>query len=119
VTPAELGQRAELAVADYLFALGFDLLGRNVRLGHLELDVVARQGPLLVVAEVRTRGQGSFMSAFESVSRSKRRRLSLAVDRLWRRHPSWTTNVDRVRLDVAAVSFVGRETHIDYAASAF
>jgi putative endonuclease len=118
VTPTELGQRAELAVADYLFALGFDLLGRNVRLGHLELDVVARRGTLLVVTEVRTRGPGSFLSAFESVTRTKRRRLALAVDRLWRRHRSWMTGIDRVRIDVAAVSFVGRETHVAYAESA-
>jgi putative endonuclease len=118
VTPAELGQRAELAVADYLFALGFDLLGRNVRLGHLELDVVARQGALLVVAEVRTRSPGSFVSAFESVSRTKRKRLALAVDRLWRKHRAWTTGIERVRIDVAAVSFHGRETHVAYAESA-
>ncbi len=118
MTPAELGRRAELAVADCLFALGFDLLARNLRLGHLELDVIARRGPLLVVTEVRTRGPSSFVSAFESVSRVKRARLRTAVERLWRRHRAWTMGVDRVRIDVAAVSFAGGETRIDYAEAA-
>jgi putative endonuclease len=118
VTRVELGRRAELAVADYLFARGFDLLARNLRLGHLELDVVARKGSLLVVTEVRTRGRTSYERAFESVSRQKRARIAIAVDRLWRRRSSWMQGVERVRLDAAAVTFVGRETHIDYAPSA-
>ena len=114
MTRAELGQRAELAVADYLFALGFELLARNLRLGHLELDVVARHGTLLVVTEVRTRGRGSYLRAFESVTPLKRARVITAVDRLWRRRSSWMTGVERVRIDAAAVSFVGRATHVEY-----
>ncbi len=118
MTPAELGRRAELAVADCLFALGFDLLARNLRLGHLELDVVARKDSLLVVTEVRTRGPGSYVGPFASVTPLKRVRLFTAVDRLWRRRRSWMTGVDRVRIDVAAVSFVGRETHVEYVPAA-
>jgi putative endonuclease len=118
VTRVELGRCAELAVADYLFVLGFELLARNLRLGQLELDVVGRKGPLLVVTEVRTRGRGSYQRAFESVSAQKRARIAAAVDRLWRRHRPWMRGVERVRLDAAAVSFVGRETYVEYAASA-
>ena len=118
MTRAELGRRAELAVADYLFALGFDLLARNLRLGHLELDIVARKGSLLVVTEVRTRGRTSYQRAFESVSPQKRARIVTAVDRLWRRRSSWMQGVERVRLDAAAVSFAGRETYVEYAPAA-
>jgi putative endonuclease len=118
VTRVELGRRAELAVADYLFALGFELLARNLRLGHLELDVVARKGPLLVVTEVRTRGRTAYERAFESVSPQKRARIANAVDRLWRRRSPWTRGIERVRLDAAAVTFLGRETYVEYAPSA-
>jgi putative endonuclease len=118
VTRAELGRRAELAVADCLFALGFNVLARNLRLGHLELDVVARQGSLLVVTEVRTRGRGSYQTAFESISPMKRARVLTAVDRLWRRRGAWTAGVERVRIDVAAVTFVGCATHVEYAPAA-
>jgi Holliday junction resolvase-like predicted endonuclease len=33
-------------VADFLFASGFDILARNLKLGALELDIVARSGDL-------------------------------------------------------------------------
>jgi len=84
VTRSELGRLAEFAVADYLFAAGFDLIARNVRLGRLELDLVARKGSLLVVTEVRTRGPTALVGPFESVTRAKRARTIAAVERLWR-----------------------------------
>jgi putative endonuclease len=115
VLRAELGQRAELAAVDYLFASGFELLARNLRLGHLELDIVARKGPLVVVTEVRTRGAGAFTGPFASVNGVKRARLRTAVGRLWRNRLSGMKGVERVRIDVAAVSFSGSETWIDYA----
>ncbi len=115
MTPAELGRRAELSVADYLFARGFSLLGRNVRLGRLELDVVARDGPLVVVVEVRTRGPGALVRAFESVTWQKRARLARAVERLWRDRLVSMADVQHVRIDAAAVTFIGRQTRLEYA----
>jgi putative endonuclease len=110
----ELGRLAELAVADYLFALDFRVLARNLRLGYLEIDVVARKGPLLSVVEVRTRGAGYLVGPFESVGRTKRARLMKATNRLWRQHASWMAGVERVRIDVAAVSFEGGKTYVEY-----
>jgi putative endonuclease len=115
VARADLGRRAEIAVADYLFASGFSVLARNLRLGPLELDIVARSGALLVVAEVRTRGPGALVAAFESVTATKRARLARAVARLWREQSVSIAGVRRVRIDVAAVKFDGPRTLIEYA----
>jgi putative endonuclease len=109
-----LGHRAELAVADYLVVRGFSILGRNVRLGALELDIVARQGSLVAVVEVRTRGRTSHQGPFESVGASKRARLRRAVQRLWRETLEAMKDVERVRIDVAAVTFEGGETRVEY-----
>jgi putative endonuclease len=115
----ELGRRAELVVADELFARGFSVLGRNVRLGALELDVVARKGPLLVVVEVRVRGRGAWVGPFESVTRAKRTRLLRAVERLWRQRAERAlSDVERVRIDVAAVTFEAGRTRVEYAEGA-
>ena len=108
------GRRAELAVEDYLFARGFDVLERNVRLGRLELDLVARKGALVVVVEVRTRGEGSYLRALASIDGVKRRRLLEAVDRLWRQRLARMEGVERVRIDVAAVTFGAGGTEIEY-----
>jgi putative endonuclease len=113
-----IGRRAEDAVAAHLVARGFDLLARNVRLGALELDLVVRQGPLVAIVEVRTRGAGSFTGPFASVTPEKRRRLLRAADRLWRERLRGMPDVARVRIDVAAVTFEGDDAKIAYHAGA-
>lgn len=118
VSAADLGRNAEAAVADFLFADGFALLGRNVRLGPLELDIVARKGPLVAVVEVRARRAGSWLGAFASVTAIKRTRVRRATARLWRERLAAIPGVDRVRIDVAAVAFSGGQTRLEYAAGA-
>jgi putative endonuclease len=118
LTRTALGRRAELAVADFLFANGFTLLARNLKLGPLELDVVARKGALVVIVEVRTRGPGAWVRAFESVTWAKQRRILRAVERLWRTRLARYATIQRVRVDVAAVTFAGGRTSIEYVAGA-
>ncbi len=108
------GRCAELAVADYLFARGFAVVAGNLRLGALELDLVARRGGLVVVVEVRTRAGGSFEGPFASIRAAKRRRLVRAVDRLWRERLAASPTVERVRIDVAAVTFDEGQTRVEY-----
>ena len=98
----EKGRAAERVVAELLVARGYEILGTNVRLGSLELDIVARLGPLVVVVEVRTRGLGSYESAFASVSALKRKRLRMATARLWDRLRLDVT-IERIRIDCASV----------------
>jgi putative endonuclease len=108
------GGSAEEAVADFLFARDFAILWRNLRLGALELDVIARKGALVVVVEVRTRGPGAYEKAFESIGPTKRARLRRAVERLWRRRLARMRGVERVRIDAAAVTLEGGLTHVEY-----
>lgn len=60
---------------------GYLILERNfvTRLG--EIDIVAKCGDTLVFVEVRYRGPSSLVTAEESVTREKVRRLRLAVRR--------------------------------------
>jgi putative endonuclease len=111
---AVTARRAELAVADYLVARGFRILARNLRLGALELDVVACCRGLVVAVEVRTRGTGSYEGPFESIGRSKRTRIVRAVDRLWRERLAMNPAFDRVRIDAAAVTFIRGQTRVEY-----
>jgi putative endonuclease len=115
VTCATSWRSAEIAAADYLFASGFEILGRNVRLGPLELDVVARAGGLVVAAEVRTRGPGAFERPFESISVRKRRCLRRALSRLWTAKLARLRDVERVRMDAIAVHFQDGKTIVESA----
>jgi putative endonuclease len=87
VTPTTrlAGLAAERLVADRLSAAGWTVLGRNVRVGRLELDLVAIDpGPprRLVAVEVRARRRRDFGLAEETVDGRKRGRLRVALGRL-------------------------------------
>jgi Holliday junction resolvase-like predicted endonuclease len=86
----------------------------NVRLGALELDIVARKGGLAVIVEVRSRGPGAYQSALASVSATKRRHLLRAAERLWRETLGADATLHRFRIDVAAVTTEGRKTRVEY-----
>jgi putative endonuclease len=82
------GACAEELVARRLVAAGWRILGRNVRVGRGELDLVAVDpGPPagVVVIEVRWRGRRDFGLAEETLDRRKRAALrrSVGILRTW------------------------------------
>jgi putative endonuclease len=117
---AEIARAAEQAVAAHLEQRGFSVVAQNLRLGALELDVVARRGPLIVVVEVRTRGAGAWTTAFGSIDSKKRRRVRHAGERLWQRRYRNDSSVERMRFDAASVSFgADGSAEVEYAEAAF
>jgi putative endonuclease len=106
-TPARklLGDRAEQIVAEHFEQQGWEIVGRNVRVGHYELDLVLVDRRTAVVMEVRTRGPRAFTTAIGSIDAAKRRRLRAAAARVWRRWFKGRADIERLRFDVAAVSF--------------
>lgn len=80
----QAGDAAESLVAERLEQLGWKVVGRNVRVGRAELDIVAvdpegRPGPVLVVVEVRWRGRRDYGLAEETVDPRKLARLRAAA----------------------------------------
>lgn len=76
-----MGDQAEDLVAERLAAAGWTILGRNVRVGRAELDLVALDpGPpaALVIVEVRWRRGRDFGLPEETVDHAKRTRLRTA-----------------------------------------
>ena len=98
------GREAEAAAAEKLRANGFRILWQNLRIGALELDIVAKKHDLVVVVEVRARGPGSFEKPLASISRTKRRTLLRGVRALWKGRIAKMPDVKRIRIDVAAVT---------------
>lgn len=80
-----IGDAAEQLVVDRLVAGGWRILGRQVRVGRAELDIVAidQVSPQrLVIVEVRARANRTFGSAEETVDMRKRIRLRRAAQAL-------------------------------------
>jgi Holliday junction resolvase-like predicted endonuclease len=80
-------------------------LWRNVRIGPLELDLIAQRGDLVIIVEVRGRGPRAFEGPLASMTWTKRRMLLRASRGLWRGRLKKMPDVQRVRIDVIAVSY--------------
>ena len=66
----QTGTLAENSAAAFLESQGFTIIARNFQRRIGEIDVVARAGELLVVAEVRTRASDRFGGAAASITRA-------------------------------------------------
>jgi putative endonuclease len=102
-----LGAAAERIAADFLRAQGLEILECNFRRRLGELDIVARDGEVLVIAEVRTRSSEQFGGAAASVDPRKQTRLIRATYQLLQQRRELSKL--RVRFDVLAVGAVGDE----------
>ncbi len=78
MTPA--GARAEELAAEFLMRHGLATVARNFRTRFGEIDLVARDGRMLVSVEVRMRSSTRYGGALESISAQKRARLVSAAN---------------------------------------
>jgi putative endonuclease len=100
-----IGERAEDIAADFLRAKGLRILERNFRRRLGELDIVALDGDVLVIVEVRSRASSRYGGAAASVDGRKQQRLIRAAAQLLQRSRDFSHF--RVRFDVICVSETG------------
>ena len=79
-TTSRTGQDAENQAAQYLAGQGMVLVARNYRCRGGEIDLICRDGKVLVFVEVRLRRSSGFGGAAASITLSKQRRLTLAAE---------------------------------------
>ncbi|GAA1767306.1 YraN family protein [Nocardioides hankookensis] len=95
-----LGAYGESVAARHLVEQGLVLLDRNWRCEAGEIDLVLRDGPVLVVCEVKTRTSVDYGTPHEAITDAK-------LDRLRRLAMAWQAEhglaVPDVRVDLVAV----------------
>jgi len=96
------GKTGEEIAAEYLLLEGYEILERNVHLGHFEIDLIVRKGRTLVFVEVKSTG-GRY-SAEDRVTKKKRRFVKEAAERYLASHRI-PDELESVRLDVIIVRF--------------
>ena len=80
------GKRGEDAACEELKRCGYIILDRRFRTRCGELDIVARDGNVVVFVEVKARTDGNFGDPPESITWRKRRRLAhMAASYLFRK----------------------------------
>jgi putative endonuclease len=91
------GRVGETLAAAYLELAGLEVVQRNVRLGGVEVDLLAREGRTRVVVEVKFRGRADYGGAAAAVDARKCARLRRAALALLAREEG------PVRVDVIAM----------------
>ncbi|MGW1726225.1 YraN family protein [Streptomyces sp. NPDC002306] len=97
-----LGKYGEGLAARRLAEAGMTLLERNWRCGRTgEIDIVAREGEVLVVCEVKTRRAGPFQHPLAAITPAKAERLRGLAQRWTQEHGGAPPG--GVRIDLVAV----------------
>ena len=65
----------EGAAKEYLENKGYEIIEQNYRTRYSEIDIIAKNGNILVFVEVRTKTSGDFVSPEESITQPKLKKL--------------------------------------------
>ena len=71
----EIGKTAEIKAAKYLESMGVNILERNYQNRFGEIDIIAREGNVLLFIEVKYRKDESFGYPLESVGYFKQQKI--------------------------------------------
>jgi putative endonuclease len=115
---AAIGKSAEDVAAEFLERQGLTVLMRNYRRKGGELDIVARDGDVLVIGEVRTRSTESFGGAAASIDGWKQHKIVRAATQLLQQRRDLAQL--RVRFDVLIVyDPAGADVRVEWIKHAF
>ncbi len=107
---ADTGSRGEEVAGIFLAGEGFDILHRNWRSGHWEIDIVARKGDMLHIVEVKTRRARALTSPEEAMTARKFDLLCKAANAYINIH-----GLDlEVQFDLVAVELDGENEVVRY-----
>ena len=107
----ELGKWGENLAADYLREKGYDIIERDWKSGHHDLDIVANDHGTLVIVEVKTRRNRLFGDPEESIDYRKRMSLQSAINHYVKSHRTFSN----VRFDIISiVGTIGSTPEIDH-----
>lgn len=109
-----IGKRGEDLAAAFLESKGYQVLVRNYRHGHSEIDLVIKKDQLLVFVEVKARRSKAYGEPESFVSKAKAARVIAAAEQFVFEN-NWQHNI---RFDIVAIS-LGKENRIEHFEDAF
>ena len=114
-TTVEIGKNSEDLAVTYLENKGYQILERNWRSGHKEIDIIALDGDILVIVEVKSRKSLDFGDPDIAVGVMKQRMLIYAAEAYINYH-----NLDlEVRFDIISMIITPRGEQIEHIEDAF
>lgn len=111
----EYGKKGEDAAEQYLVDQGYIILEKNWRKGQIEIDLIARKGPWVVFAEVKSRHTATHGSPESFVSVAKQRMMIDGADQYIQ-----MKNLDlEARFDIISIVGKGEEMKVEHIEEAF
>ena len=111
----DFGKLGEELAVDYLTGKGYEILERNWRNVHKEIDIIAKEGKFLVIVEVKTRQTDEYGEPDIAVTRKKQRMLIAAANAYITRK-----GLDmETRFDIISIIFRDGEPVIEHIEDAF
>ena len=111
-----LGRFGEDLAREQLKDCGYKILTTNYRCPFGEIDVIARDGDVLVFVEIKTRRDKSLGRVKEAVNIRKQRHISKVALAYMKSHNLWGS---KARFDVVAVGLLDGEKEIEIIKNAF
>ncbi|MEO5334801.1 MAG: YraN family protein [Magnetococcus sp. YQC-5] len=111
------GLLAEKVAVGHLHGLGYRILARNVRFRGGELDLVAKQGDVLVFCEVKARRSQASGEPGEAIHAHKQSRLARLAEDYIQSHPDLACL--ECRFDVVLVWRTGWRWRVEVITDAF
>ena len=111
----DFGKHGEELAAQYLIGKGYEILERNWRNIHKEIDIIAKDGEELVIVEVKTRQSDDHGEPDLAVTKRKQRMLIAAANAYL-----FKTKMDiETRFDIVSIIFKDGEPVIEHIEDAF
>ena len=111
----DFGKQGEELAVQYLIGKGYEILERNWRNIHKEIDIIAKDGECLVIVEVKTRQTDEYGDPDIAVTRKKQRMLITAANAYISKN-----NMDvETRFDIISIIFKDGEPVIEHIEDAF
>lgn len=111
----ELGAKGERLALELLKEKGLAILDTNWRYDRKELDIIARDGDMLVVVEVKARTWECYEEPADSMTDGKIRNILEATEAYM-----FEKNIDcGVRFDLVSVTFFDDRYEVEHIADAF
>ncbi|MBR5856341.1 MAG: YraN family protein [Bacteroidales bacterium] len=112
---SEIGRKGEDVALGFLKRRGMNLVARNWRSGHKELDLIMEDDSFLRIVEVKSLSYPNDTNPFEAVGWQKRRRMIAAAQ-----HFAAFKSIEKeIVFDVVSVVFNGDICKVEYFPEAF
>lgn len=104
------GKWGENLAATWYLRNGWRVIGRNVRNGHGEIDIIATKDNVVAVVEVKARRSAAFGSPAEALTRDKQRAVRSTAFRWAAEHG---VPVRLLRFDLVCITGVALDVMFD------